>query len=301
MKWKKLGLIFCPQNHFDWMQSHAANPTALLLKDNTFRVFFGGRNQKNKTIIGFVDIDIRQPQNILRISNQPVLHEGIKGAFDDSGASMGCVVQYGKMQYLYYLGWNLGITVPWRNSIGLAIQMSDQEEYKRYAIAPIMDRNSCDPFSLSYPWILRENSLWKMWYGSHLSWGANQKDMKHVIKYAESRDGIHWKREGIVCVNFKSKDEYAIARPCVIKDQDKYRMWYSYRGETYRIGYAESKDGIDWQRKDDQVGIDVSKEGWDSEMIEYAHVFDHNKERYMLYNGNGYGKTGFGLAILAKR
>jgi predicted GH43/DUF377 family glycosyl hydrolase len=77
-------------------------------------------------------------------------------------------------------------------------------------------------------------------------------------------------------------------------------MWYSYRGSRNRIGYADSEDGISWERKDGEAGIDVSASGWDSEMIEYPFVFDHDGERYMLYNGNGYGKTGIGLAVLEK-
>jgi hypothetical protein len=75
-------------------------------------------------------------------------------------------------------------------------------------------------------------------------------------------------------------------------------MWYACRGETYRIGYAESADGLSWKRHDAQAGIDVSEEGWDSEMIAYPWVFDHGGRRYMLYNGNGYGETGIGLAVL---
>jgi hypothetical protein len=89
-----------------------------------------------------------------------------------------------------------------------------------------------------------------------------------------------------------------MSKPCVIQENNMYKMWYSYRGQSYRIGYAESDDGIHWIRTDEKVGIDVSDSGWDSEMIEYPCVFDHKGERYMLYNGNGYGKTGFGLAIL---
>ena len=80
-------------------------------------------------------------------------------------------------------------------------------------------------------------------------------------------------------------------------------MWYSYRGQpsitTYRIGYAESPDGVHWSRMDEKMhSLDVSEGGWDSEMICYPYVFDHKGKRYMLYNGNGYGKTGFGLAVL---
>jgi hypothetical protein len=144
---------------------------------------------------------------------------------------------------------------------------------------------------------MHDGGRWRMWYGSNLDWGAEQTDMAHVIKYAESDDGIHWRRDGIIAIGPKSPDEYAIAKPCVLKDGALYRMWYSYRGRAYRIGYAESDDGVRWKRKDADAGIDVSATGWDSESIQYAHVFRYGERLYMLYNGNGYGKTGFGLAI----
>ena len=121
---------------------------------------------------------------------------------------------------------------------------------------------------------------------------------RYHIKYAESLDGLNWKRNALVAIDFSNEQEYAISRPTVIEDTDRWRMWYSFRGQSYRIGYAESADGRQWKRLDYLVGIDVSVTGWDSEMIEYPFVFDHAGQRYMLYNGNGYGKTGFGLAIL---
>ena len=91
-----------------------------------------------------------------------------------------------------------------------------------------------------------------------------------------------------------------MSKPCVIRDDAFYRMWFSCRGDTYRIGYAESEDGVSWERMDERAGIDVSSSGWDSESIEYPCVFDHKGRRFMLYNGNNYGLTGFGLAILDK-
>lgn len=118
------------------------------------------------------------------------------------------------------------------------------------------------------------------------------------IRYADSDDGLNWRRLGRVCIDFQAQNEYAISRPSVVRDPDMYRMWYSHRGAGYRIGYAESDDGVVWTRKDEEAGIDVSLEGWDSEMIEYPCVFDHGARRYMLYNGNGYGATGIGLAEL---
>src|SRR5262249_16216088 len=150
----------------------------------------------------------------------------------------------------YYVGWNLGVTVPWRNSIGLAVSSGPGQPFVRVSRAPVMDRSDADPFSLSYPWVLKEASRWKMWYGSNLTWGPNQSDMNHVIKDAESADGLHWDRHGLTALDFRGSDEYALCRPCVRRVGQRYQMWYCYRGQSYRIGFAESPDGMHWMRRD---------------------------------------------------
>ncbi len=200
------------------------------------------------------------------------------------------------------MGWSLGVTVPFYFYIGLAISEDGGKSFHKVFSSPILDRNWVDPYLTGSPCVLVENDTWKMWYVSGNRWEMENNRPKHYynIKYAESADGVNWDRRGIVCIDFKSEDEHAIARPSVLKENGIYKMWHSYRGKSYRIGYAESRDGLHWERKDREVGIDVSVSGWDSEMIEYPFVFDHKGERYMLYNGNGYGKTGIGLAVLAK-
>jgi hypothetical protein len=298
ISWDKLGLIFCPDGEYPWMQSHAANPVAEFRHDDVFRIYFGSRDTKNRSHIGYVDIDLNRPKEILSISPEPVIGPGKLGAFDDSGTSMGCLVHHEGRRYLYYLGWNLGVTVPWRNSIGLAVSAGMDEPFLRVSPAPIMDRNSVDPYTISYPWVLAGKDKWRMWYGSHLSWSETiPGGMKHLLKYAESEDGINWKREGVVALSFKSEDEYAIARPSVLQKSTGYLMWYTYRGDRYRIGHAESGDGKSWNRKDRESVIDLSSTGWDSEMIDYPCVFEHKGRYFMLYSGNGYGRTGFGMAV----
>jgi predicted GH43/DUF377 family glycosyl hydrolase len=282
------------------MVSHAAVPFAELIKDNFFRIYFTSRDKDNRSHVGYVEIDIHNPQKIIHLSDNPILSPGNLGTFDDSGTMLSWITEYKEHKYLYYIGWNLGVTVPFRNSIGLAIGSKNNLSFKRYSEGPILDRNNKEPHFCASSCVLAESSKWKMWYLSCVRWEVVNEVPRHWynIRYAESVDGINWIRDGIVCINFESKEEYAISRPSVIKDFDIYKMWYSYRGKTYRIGYAESNDGINWIRLDDQVGIDVSISGWDSEMIEYPHVFKHKNKAYMLYNGNGYGKTGFGLAVL---
>jgi hypothetical protein len=207
---------------------------------------------------------------------------------------------------MYYLGWNLGVTVPFRNSIGLAESNDGGETFCKLYQGPIIDRTKDEPHFVASNCVIHENGLFKIWYLSCTGWFRSQDGKlmhRYHIKYAESMNGIDWDRKGIVAIDYRDEHEYAISVPRVIKDSDGlYRMWFSSRAskseENYRIRYAESHDGIVWNRKDDEVGIDVSSEGWDSEMIEYPFVFDHKGKRYMLYNGNGYGKTGFGLAVL---
>jgi hypothetical protein len=140
-----------------------------------------------------------------------------------------------------------------------------------------------------------------MWYGSTLTWDAGNGEMVHVINHATSRNGHDWQRRGLA-VPYELGVAQAFSRPSVVGNKQRgYQMWFSYRsgsGQKYRIGYASSPDGIVWKRKLSEAGIAPSTSGWDSEMIEYPFVFDHHDQRFMLYNGNGYGRTGFGLAVL---
>jgi hypothetical protein len=306
MNWKKLGKIFCADNNYDWMLTHASNPVPYLLdsKKEIVRIFFSCRDSNNCASIGFADVDFKNNFNILKLSQAPVLSKGQPGFFDDSGVSMSWVNEINGKFYLYFLGWNLRVTVPWLNTIGLAISNSIDGPFEKYGKVPLLDRSNEDPFTVSYPCVIADEGIYKMWYGSNLSWGKEQNEMAHVIKYAESPDGLQWKRTGQVHIPFIHKGEYALSKPCVVKFNDGYKMWYSYRAsertEKYRIGMAISSDALNWKRKDDEVGIDVSAEGWDSVSIEYPNVFMLNNNLYMLYNGNDYGKTGFGIAVLEK-
>lgn len=291
-------MVFCPDGSLPQMRTHASNPVATHKKGDHFRVYFGSRDDNQRTHIWYLDLQLQGEEfKVLGFSSNPVLGPGVLGAFDDSGVSIGCVLENGLDSWLYYMGWNLGVTVPWRNTIGLAVISPDRMEAKRTSVVPMIDRNVHDPFTISYPCVIRDGSIWRMWYGSNLTWGAEQSDMNHVIKYAWSEDGVCWKVEGAISLNLKLPEEYALCRPWVLKENGLFKMWFCYRGNAYRIGYAESEDGITFTRKEGPI-VDVSISGWDSEMVAYPCLIRHQKNLYMFYNGNHYGKTGFGVAVL---
>jgi hypothetical protein len=289
--------MFAPAGQAPWIGTHAALPVVQMI-DERSRVFLSSRDDRGRSHIGSIELSLDQPQEVLSIGEAPLLSPGALGTFDDAGVTSSCVLEHGDHTYLYYTGWSLGASVPFYLNIGLALSRDGGRTFERVSAAPIVDRSRVDPYLTASPWVLVENGTWRMWYVSGTDWIASPGGARHRyhIKYAESKDGLDWVRHGVVCIDYQSAEEYAFGRPCVLHDAGRYRMWYPYRGDHYRIGYAESADGIGWTRMDEQEGLDVSDAGWDSEMVAYPVVLRHRGRLSMLYNGNGYGRSGVGIA-----
>lgn len=301
MRWEKLGRLYCPEPVHPKLISHAANPLAILLDDDVYRIFYSGRDAQDRSSVGYVDVNLAN-QEVVYIHDKPVFEHGPVNSFFSHGVSIGSCYEAQGIRYILFMGWQCPPAEHWRGDIG-RLMLDDDWSLNLTTEHPFMSKDGSDQVSLSYPWVLREaEGRFRMWYGSTLTWDAGNNEMLHVINQASSDDGHSWRREGLA-VPYTLEVAQAFSRPTVVGSANEgYHMWFSYRGgsgEKYRIGYASSTDGYLWALQCDQAGIDVSVAGWDSEMIEYPYVFDHKGQRFMLYNGNGYGQTGFGLAVLA--
>jgi hypothetical protein len=301
-RWKKLGQIYVPKEsgRHPKLLSHAANPLAVHLEGDAYRIFFSGRDGKNRSSVGAVDIDIAQ-HKVIKEHHLPFFEHGPRGSFFADGVSIGNVYKANGVCYMLFMGWQSPENGHWRGDVGRLI-LTPELTLELDSSEPFMSCDKTDPISLSYPWVqVAPSSGFNMWYGSTLTWDAGNGEMLHVIHHASSDDGHHWHRTGL-SVPYELGYVQAFSRPAVVQNQEgDVEMWFSYRsgsGEKYRIGYATSENGMNWVLELDKAGITVSDSGWDSEMIEYPFVFNHAGSRYMLYNGNGYGKTGFGLAVL---
>ncbi len=305
MKWIKQGRIITLEDiKTDWMQSHTQIPVPHVKQDGIIRIYFSSRTE-GKSRPTFVDIN-GQNMKIVNVNKKPLLELGRPGTFDDSGVMISSIIEHDEKIYMYYIGWNQGKTVCYQNSIGLAISEDGGISFKKYSEGPIVGRSMSDPIFVASPYVIKSQDRWILYYLSCTQWIEGKTKMEPVyhIKYALSNDGINWET-GLNNICIDGIDE-AIAKPCVIKAKDKYLMWYSTRKtldyrenreNSYKIGYAESRDGVNWIRKDSEVGIDVSDVGWDSEMIEYAYVIKQDDRYIMFYNGNGFGQSGIGYAI----
>lgn len=298
--WRKLGLLYFPstKNRHPKLATHAANPIPILLEGNIYRILFSGRDSKNRSSIGAVDVDLKKLR-IIREFNEPLFIHGEYETFYCDGISLGNVYEVGAVRYILFMGWQNPPSAHWRGDIG-RIRLAENWKLYLEPEEPVLTVSSFDPVSVSYPWVHYEEPQYHMWYGSTITWDAGNGEMLHVINYAYSDDGHRWQPKG-VAVPYEIGKAQAFSRPTVIKINSVFHMWFSYRsgsGEKYRIGYAYSYDGYDWQLDLTASGITPSETGWDSEMIEYPYVFQHDKDYFMLYNGNGYGRSGFGIAVL---
>lgn len=308
MKWDKKGLIFKPKGDKDWSLSHAQVPFALPISDEVVRIFYSTRDKESCSSVCFIDVESKNPSNIIYEHDQPVLSKGDLGTFDDSGTMPSWFIFNEGKLYLYYTGWNKSTSASYRLSIGLAVSDDLGKTFTKLFKGPILDRNIDDPIWVGQPCVIKEDDLWKMWYLSceKIELVDNHPEPFYNVKYATSKDGINWERNNQVCIDFDFGIIDAIGRPCVYKEDNIYKMLHSnrkavgYRKDkeaSYSIGYSESENGIDWKRLDDQVGISKSSEGWDSIMNEYCTTYKYEDKRYLLYNGNGFGASGFGYAI----
>lgn len=300
--WRKLGLLYSPlltQKH-PKLISHASNPLAVHLYDDVYRVFYSGRDAFNRSSVGGVDIDILK-QKIVKDYYEPFFVHGPKGSFFADGVSIGNCYEVNGVCYMLFMGWQSPEGEQWRGDIGRLV-VSSENTLSLESSTPFIGSDVHNPISLSYPWVKKHsNNDYEMWYGSTTTWDAGNQEMIHVINHATSNDGHNWQHRGL-SIPYEIGEAQAFSRPSVIAE-DVREMWFSYRGgseKKYRIGYAKADKNQDWQLLLDDTGIDVSSSGWDSEMIEYPFVFEHKNKKYMLYNGNDYGKTGFGLAVFEK-
>ena len=304
--WIKKGNIYNVNGQFDWNKSHAQVPVVDLLEDR-IRIYYATRDALGRSNVSYIEVEKNNPEKIIYEHTAPLFELGNLGTFDDSGIMPSSIITVGNKKYLYYIGWTTRGTIPFQNAVGLAISEDGGKVFKKLSEGPIISVNFIEPYFSGTSFVTFEDDIFKMWYLSCIKWEKfdGKPEPIYNIKYAESLDGITWNQTGKVAIELND-DEGGLVSAAVIKEDGKYKMWFGKRKKSdyrnnitnsYKIGYAESLNGKDWVRKDDKAGIDISSEGWDSEMISYPYVFKNDNNLIMLYNGNGFGKTGFGYAV----
>lgn len=320
--WVRKGKIFSPTGNYPWMNSYASQVCAMEF-DDFIRIYFTTRSELDingnyEARITFLDCEKKNPQKILYVHDKPLLSLGQAGTFDEHGSMMCEILFHDNKYWLYYLGWQRSGTVPYINSLGLALS-EDGHNFSKISEGPIIGLNRFVPFGIAKSSILIEDGVFNMWYTHYLPWeksiikdssliGKENFRPNYDIRLATSTNGMDWKF-GERCLTLSNQNQ-AIATPCVRKINDAYYMWYGYRdvldksgnSGSYKIGCATSVDKMNWKMDfSEHLVCDGNQNDWDTEMQCYPNVLKskHDDFLYLFYSGNHYGRDGFGYAVIA--
>lgn len=317
MKWLKHGKIFDPTQHQlpNGCVQFAQSPQALVF-DEFVRIYFSTRsidpvNGKYLSHIAYVDMK-KNLRDVICVSQQPVIPLGDLGCFDEHGIFPMSVMRHGDAVYGYTCGWNRRVSVSVDTAIGLAISRDEGQTFQRIGSGPVLAASQNEPCLVGDGFVKVINHVFHMWYIFGTGWKKYATDAApdrtYKIGHATSADGIEWTKEEARCIipDRLGPDE-SQALPTVIGIGKRHHMFFCYResfdfrqttGRGYRIGHAWSDDLFNWVRDDEQPQLAGTPNDWDSDMQCYPHIFECDEKIYLLYNGNEFGRYGFGLAEL---
>jgi len=316
MKWEKLGKIFDPLDYelYDDYIGYAQSPQ-VLINDNFIRIYFSTRkksdNGKYISHIQYVDMN-KDFTKVLDVSKHEVVPTGKLGCYDEHGIFPINILDYNGEIFAYLSGWSRRISVSVETGIGIAKSYNNGRTFSKLGDGPILTSSLHEPYLVVDGFVKNYDNIFHMWYIYGTEWTQindnEEAERTYKIGHATSLDGVIWNKESKQIISDSIEYECQ-ALPTVIKIRNRYHMYFAYRStfdfrnnsnNSYKIGYAYSDDLIKWTRDDNNAGIELSDTGWDCEMMSYPHVFECDNEVYMLYNGNSFGKDGFGIARLTK-
>lgn len=294
MTWRRLGWVDVPANRPSWWTSHAGFPTVVSVLGDVVLLLVASRDGGQTSSCAYMRIDLAPNQvRLVDFSQKPLLEPGDSGCFDESGVNVTYASSSQNQISVWYHGWFLRRSGGWINSIGRA-DGSLERGLQRESKAPVFDRSSDDPTSLGYPFLFNFPSGSKLFYCSYENYGVPPlgQPYSYRVKFANGHDLA---RNSPILPHLDGCQ--AQSRPCVVRYRDRYRMFVSVKGQRYRIETAESADGITWAWSSDEWSLWPSGMGGETLETAYAYVFEHRGQLVMLYNGDGHGATGIGVAV----
>ena len=301
MRWEKLGLVFKLAESRLANHKNAMVPTPFLLPSGKLRVYMTVCDQANIGRIFYVEFDSVAMDGPPSEVMGPVLDVGTPGSFDEHGVVVAQIMQVSDTElWMYYSGFERLHDQPYRILTGVARSVDGGSSFGRNTCDPILRQSPKESLFRCAPFVLRSAQGYTMWYVAGSSWEVVQG--KHVPRYSlytmHSPDGVTWPDEGLECLKL-GPNEHGFGRPWILREGGVLRLFYSIRRidlAAYALGYAESRDGIYWQRMDHCMGLDTSQGQFDSTAMSYTAIITTDDSLYCLYNGDNFGRDGFAAA-----
>jgi len=301
----------------DWTNGVSIVPNR---EGRTYRMFYCGRRGGG---IGFAEATLSDPLTWREHPSSPVFvprEDNWEGNLINQPRVVKVTDTHWRM---YYTGWGAaGEGTNW--ALGLAESFDEGVTWQRYQDERIIergDRDSPDGAAAVVPMVVRvgkqksshlnplpvtegAGAAWWMWYtGGQI----NPHGHQHIhLCLAFSDDGIHWRKyehNPVLTDDFSDNAPRSVTSRCYVRhEHGVFQMWYSFAKPDYRIRYAESLDGIAWERSPIELALDASPApAWDDQMVEYPEVQVVDGVWRLWFCGNGYGSVGYAEGILDTR
>lgn len=266
--------------------------------EKSYKMFYCGRAGAG---IGFAEASVNDPLTWKENRASPVL-KPLKN-WEGNTTNQPRVVKVTDDHWrMYYTGWgykhpNGGS--PW--AFNLAESFDGGVTWKRHGEGPLLERgdaDSPDGGGVCVPEVRRIGEKWMMWYTAmKVATGQNI----HLC-LATSEDGVHWTKSPgnpVLTDDFTQGPKRNVISRCFVRyAEGVYQMWYSHAKPNYRIKYAESLNGITWERSPIEPVLNVGPQGsWDSQMVEYPEVDVVDGRWRLWFCGNGFGSVGYAEGV----
>ena len=315
LRWKKHGIIF-DVSSLDWdldFVGWAQSPQALVF-EGFVRVYFSTRTIDETgqylSHVRYVDFSL-DFQRVINHSKHEVVEKSVLGAFDEHGIFPINVIRVGEKIYAYTNGWSRRKSVAVETGIGILVSHDQGQTFQRIGPGPVLSATLSEPFLVGDAFVLKVGDEFRMWYIFGERWvqrnASQPPERVYKIAGAVSNDGQQWVKLNKRLIEDVLGPDECQALPTVTFFDEKFHMFFSFREafdfrtnpmNAYRMGYASSVDLETWERDDFASGMNRPETGWDSQMMCYPHLFSVENRVYLLYNGNEFGRNGFGLAEL---
>jgi predicted GH43/DUF377 family glycosyl hydrolase/pimeloyl-ACP methyl ester carboxylesterase len=222
-----------------------------------------------------INSSVKANTNYYKYSGNPII---IPSDWDNNSCTNPTVIFQNNTYKMWFTGYN-GTT----GQIGFAYS-NNGINWIKYP-SPVFSRISSENKNIYEPSVIYDDNTYYMWYV-----GANIGTDKFEIFRATSNDGINWTQNPLNPV-FHPATGFGSSRvssPFVIKNSDKYQMWFSSNDSVdgnWSIGYAESSDGINWIPYSNNPVL-ISDKSWDGVTVSYPMVIFNGTNYEMWYETN---------------
>lgn len=300
MTWIRKGKLFGNDScDLSWLKLNTQLPIPYLVEKDRLRLFLTFCDELNRGRLGYIDVNPDNPAEIYGYSKEPLLDLGKQGRFDENGVVSTAILVDNDQIILYYCGFQKHINYPYSSLTGIAVSNDNGESFVRVKETPLLERKDGEMFIRTGAGVYKYGDIYRLYYASGNEWlNLNGKLVpKYSFKYIDSKTPFIFNGEGKDLFQLRG-DEYGMTTPQIIETESGYEMVYSIRSvsDGYRMGFAVSDDGINFERKDEWIDIERPDDEFDSEMICYGKLYKNKGRTYLFYCGNHFGMDGIGWA-----